>query len=267
MSVIRVHHNKENPYVMLSKETLSLEDLSWEAKGLWSYLMSLPDDWELRVEHLSKTFGCGLERTRRILNELIRHGLCERTRQRVEEGKWGKIDYTIYEEPLKKCSPHTGFPCTEKPSVYKVITNSTSSKEEVDLDRRINKSPHPRSGRKDSQKERKLTPRESGTNPRAIGTNPRAKKTNPREDIEKNKALSRKVEKCLSLQTRIPVEFFYNRLNLWVELSTKGIGKLIPWNCRKEDFKNSLQKILESFGFDLSLPPSSGFVKSYGDEK
>ena len=57
MAIIRVIKDKSNPYVMLNKTCLRDEKLSWKAKGLHSYLLSLPDDWQIYIEDLNNISG------------------------------------------------------------------------------------------------------------------------------------------------------------------------------------------------------------------
>lgn len=120
MSSVRVKHDKENPYVILNKKALQSPDISWEAKGLWSYLLSLPDDWVVSVAHLStihKGRGGGRDAIWSIMKELIQHGYACRIEIR-EKGKIKGYDYEVYEKPikLKKSLPHTALPCTVNPT-------------------------------------------------------------------------------------------------------------------------------------------------------
>ena len=108
MSIVRTEHNKENPYVMLNKHVLEDKNLSWTAKGLWSYLMSRPNDWTVSVAHLSTIYedkGGGEKAIYTLLNELIAKGYCTRKQTTGEKGQFGKYDYTITE--FKNKVPHS----------------------------------------------------------------------------------------------------------------------------------------------------------------
>jgi len=50
MAIFRVH--KEN-YVMLDKGFLNDTRLSWKAKGLLAYMLSLPNDWSFCISNLA----------------------------------------------------------------------------------------------------------------------------------------------------------------------------------------------------------------------
>ena len=107
MSIIRTEHNKNNPYVILNKSALEDSELSWAAKGLWAYLMSRPDNWNVSVAHLSsiyKDYGGGEKAIYALLSELIEKGYCQRKQDRSNGGKFNSYEYIITE--FKIISPH-----------------------------------------------------------------------------------------------------------------------------------------------------------------
>ena len=84
---------------MINKEIKSvfeIETLTWESKGLWAYLLSRPDNWEISVAHLTKHFPAGKDKVAKMLRELNSHGLCERI-DRKEKGRFQSTDYNIFE--------------------------------------------------------------------------------------------------------------------------------------------------------------------------
>ena len=107
MSIVRISHNKENPYVMLNKAALEDKELSWAGKGLWAYLMSKPDHWNISVPHLSTIYekkGGGERAIYALINELIEAGYCSRKQALTEKGQFSPIEYVITE--LKNKVPH-----------------------------------------------------------------------------------------------------------------------------------------------------------------
>jgi len=106
MSIVRTEHNKDNPYVLLNKKALEDKNISWAAKGLWSYLMSRPNDWEVSVAHLCKIYsgkGGGERAIYSLLHELIGFGYCSKTQKFNAKGQFEKLEYVITE--FKKCLP------------------------------------------------------------------------------------------------------------------------------------------------------------------
>lgn len=103
MAIIRVLKDKNNPYLLLNKTCLQDNFLSWKAKGLHSYLMSLPDDWKINLNDLKKRSACGRDATASALHELIKYGYVKRIARRDNNTKklLGGFDYEVYETPIE----------------------------------------------------------------------------------------------------------------------------------------------------------------------
>ena len=104
-SIIRVQHDKDRPYLQVSKETLRDNEVSFEARGFLCFLLAKPDDWRIRPEQLAEE--CGLHRTTifRLLNRLIEADYVKRDeiRRRRADGKFecGSL-YTVFEDRKQK---------------------------------------------------------------------------------------------------------------------------------------------------------------------
>lgn len=125
MSVIRVVHNKENPFVQLNKETLWNHNISLKAIGLWARCMSRPDDWRFNVKELVSKSKEGRRAIDAAIKELIKHNYAVRIEhwEKSEDGKFktGGIEYVFFEFPatqedkdrvleeFKKSFRHCGF--------------------------------------------------------------------------------------------------------------------------------------------------------------
>jgi len=128
MTIVRIVKH-ERRYVSICNDVLEMENLSWEAKGLWSYLLSRPPNWEPNIAHLTAHFPSGKDRLYRIFQELEGVGLCSKTQERLPNGLMGKFLYTIYEDPqLNKSLPHTEKPEAEKPLAEKPTHNKDREK-------------------------------------------------------------------------------------------------------------------------------------------
>lgn len=120
---------KENPFVTIDKTCLKDDRLSWKAKGLLCYLLSLPDDWEIYVSELKSHASDGRDSTAAALRELIKNGYAIRERNRDEEGKLRGYIYQIFEVPLEveddedtqSIENKEAEPKTENPSLDKNI--------------------------------------------------------------------------------------------------------------------------------------------------
>ncbi|HOY26729.1 MAG TPA: helix-turn-helix domain-containing protein, partial [Mesotoga sp.] len=136
-SILRV--KKTNNYVVLDKGFLQDPSLSCKAKGLLSYLLSKPDDWEIRLSELCRHFSDGKDSIRKGIEELEKAGYIKKERLRGGNGKFAGVRYMVYETPClsqkepQTEKPDTVFPAPENPTLlnndltkdtsYRVATN------------------------------------------------------------------------------------------------------------------------------------------------
>ena len=99
MSTFRV--NKNVNYTVMSNHHLQDKRLSLKAKGLLSYMLSLPDDWDYSLKGL--TTGCrdGIDSVRSAVHELEEHGYVRRQKVRNAKGQIIDYDYQVYESPVE----------------------------------------------------------------------------------------------------------------------------------------------------------------------
>lgn len=112
MTIFRVQ-KKEN-YVVLDKGFLNDTKLSWQAKGLLAYMLSLPNDWTFSVKDLSTRSKNGRDATNTIVKELCTAGYIRKQQKRAEKGKFSSAELLVFETPLTE-NPSTEYPSTEKP--------------------------------------------------------------------------------------------------------------------------------------------------------
>lgn len=98
-NVVRVEKNADHPYTMISKVVTEDETLSWEARGMLTYLLGKPDGWVVRMTDLQGASPAGRDKTRRILQELEEHKYVRRQKLRDEATGTYYWQSTIYEEP------------------------------------------------------------------------------------------------------------------------------------------------------------------------
>lgn len=117
---------REVPFAQIANGMLRDKTLSIEARGTLALIMSYPPDWEVRCQWLTEATGCGRDKTRGIINELIGRGYCKREQTRNADGSMGLLIYTFTDSPFgvaslpqpEKPSPVPGadLPATEKPA-------------------------------------------------------------------------------------------------------------------------------------------------------
>ena len=115
MPVIRVQ--KTNNYTVMANYHLRDKRLSFKAKGLMSFMLSLPEEWDYTVNGLSAFATDGRDGVREALRELETAGYLRMGQSRTS-GKFGKTEYIITEKPF------TGNPLTGKPITAKPITEN-----------------------------------------------------------------------------------------------------------------------------------------------
>lgn len=68
------------------------------ALGIWVYLMSLPENWEVSYEQIKKHFGIGEQKRLKAFAELRRLGLYEVARIKGEKGRFTENRIVVYPE-------------------------------------------------------------------------------------------------------------------------------------------------------------------------
>lgn len=131
MSTIRVA-KRENPYITIDKYAIDNDArISWQAKGLLTYLIGKPNDWVVRIGDLVKRSRNGEDAVRAIMNELIAAGYIEREQSRASDGsgKFAEISHVVYETPLhdrpiKSLGKGKFAPVPENPDTVEVVDKS-----------------------------------------------------------------------------------------------------------------------------------------------
>ena len=97
MAIIRVP--KVNNYTVMFNHHLLNPALSLKAKGLMSYMLSRPDDWDFTIDGLARLNKEGTDAIGRILRELEAQGYITRKRVRNKSGQFVDLEYSILERP------------------------------------------------------------------------------------------------------------------------------------------------------------------------
>lgn len=123
MSIIKTSY-RENPYAQIDKAVLKDSRISWQAKGLLGYLLAQPNNWTVQVSDLVKRSTNGRDSVYSIISELVETGYMTKQPRKCVRGRWGGVDYTVYENPTIYGPPYTGFPDTGKPDTVSPDTDS-----------------------------------------------------------------------------------------------------------------------------------------------
>ncbi len=121
----------QSNYTLILNATLRDERLSWKARGLHHYILSLPDTWEINIAHLAKQSDRdGVDVVKSALKELESCGYISKKRVRGEDGKFVRTEWTVYEEPQVE-EPQVENPQVENPPLR--ITNKEITNKETPL--------------------------------------------------------------------------------------------------------------------------------------
>lgn len=86
-------------FVSLDKTVLHDSRLSLQAKGLHSYMMSMPDDWVFYETELQKHFTNGRDSIRKTMRELQEFGYLVKRQSKNSDGTFGVAEMWLYETP------------------------------------------------------------------------------------------------------------------------------------------------------------------------
>lgn len=140
----RIYKNFANGnFTQIRNEPLNERNLSWKAKGILTYLASLPNDWEIYKSEIMTHSKDGKDSFESGWKELKMAGYVKGEKIR-ENGKfvnfvWYASDQPIYSvennfSPSKPDFPVSGLPDTGKPANTNTnVTNTNLNKEEEDI--------------------------------------------------------------------------------------------------------------------------------------
>ncbi len=122
---------KSRLYTKISNNVLQNTLLSFKARGLIAYILSLPDSWVLSVEHLATASPQGREAVQGAIKELQSLGYMQLIIDRdAGTGRIVKRRWIAYDDPsenpelidnlsIKRVSPPMGLPVDGKPAAIK----------------------------------------------------------------------------------------------------------------------------------------------------
>ncbi len=102
MSIHRTE--KSENFTIVSNDFLRRKDLSLKAKGLLTFILSLPDEWKFTVEGLATQLKECKSSVSKTLVELESKGYITRSYPRNDDGKIISAVYEIYESPPEEIS-------------------------------------------------------------------------------------------------------------------------------------------------------------------
>jgi hypothetical protein len=108
-TIIRARRRRR--FVILDQQAVVDTRLSWAARGLLGYLLSLSVDWKVYVNDLRRRGDLGRDGILKLLKELREVGYVHYRRSRDKLGRIRGGDYIVYECP----TPQPDLPDTARP--------------------------------------------------------------------------------------------------------------------------------------------------------
>ncbi len=140
MSVFKIEKTKD--FTVMSNYHLRDKNLSYKAKGLLSFMLSLPEDWDYSLKGLCSISKENRDAIRSTLKELQQNHYLEIEKVRGDKGYF-EYNYLIYEKPNyididnKKSSPDMEIPHLDIPDVEEhpqINTNIINTNKQIDKD-------------------------------------------------------------------------------------------------------------------------------------
>lgn len=138
MAVFKIEKNKD--YTVMSNYHLRDKSLSYKAKGLLSFMLSLPEDWDYSLNGLVAISKESKDGIRSILKELQEHHYIEIEKVRGDKGYF-EYNYLIYEIPhfrnIEKNNPGMENPYMDNPNMEittQINTNIINTNKQIDKD-------------------------------------------------------------------------------------------------------------------------------------
>lgn len=92
--IVRTPHSKDRPYFSMARATAQDTNISYEALGLLTYLLSKPDSWEINIKDVAKRST--KYKAYKMLRELRKAGYMKLEKEKGV-GRFGQWVYQIFE--------------------------------------------------------------------------------------------------------------------------------------------------------------------------
>jgi hypothetical protein len=100
--IIRVN-KRENPFAQIDRRPINDSRLSWKARGILTYLLEKPDNWEVRISDLvNRSDKDGITAVQNGMKELRKLGYASIEYTRNEKGHITGSQYVINELPINR---------------------------------------------------------------------------------------------------------------------------------------------------------------------
>lgn len=110
----------QNRFTAISNEICVNTSISTDARWCLWYLLTKPEDWEVRVNDIRQVSGWGRDKVKSAINELVNARYVVKRQERADGGQFDINAYDVYEFPV------ADYPLTENPLTACPVTENTS---------------------------------------------------------------------------------------------------------------------------------------------
>jgi hypothetical protein len=132
MPIVRAERPKAN-FTILQNSVIRDERLSFRARGILAFILSMPDNWSTSSDHLSRVSMEGRDAIRAAMKELQHAGYIQRIRQQSTRGHWQTVTIvhdSPVDNPVDKWAiyplPKTGFQASVNQAIIEELTTKDS---------------------------------------------------------------------------------------------------------------------------------------------
>lgn len=113
-------NKKSNGFFTITNNQLIRDDrLSWKARGIFTYLWSMSDGWDFRVNEVSRHAKDGRDSLRAGLKELEEYGYLKRHYKQSDGGKLDGYEWILNDSPATGKSAENSIESNENPATGK----------------------------------------------------------------------------------------------------------------------------------------------------
>ena len=95
---MKITKNFSKNFSIIDNRVIQSEALDFNAKGLYAYIATLPDDWEFNMERIAHMNNTTLGKVKKAIDDLENIGLLKRNYYLNQDGKKGyRAEYVIYD--------------------------------------------------------------------------------------------------------------------------------------------------------------------------
>ena len=125
--------NTQN-YSVINNAIFEDVSLSWKAKGLFCYLLSLPNDWQIHAAELEQHASDGKDSLNAAIKELEAAGFLEVQKGKDDKGRFAANCYKVIEQPDrngKTAAENPQLLNTNKQNTNEINTNKQNTKKKA----------------------------------------------------------------------------------------------------------------------------------------